>query len=473
MSWIRQSGLRAKVLITLIGAGVALLGVSTHLSFRYWKSEVVAAAEQQALLSALAARAAVEAALQAGAPDQGRRALRRLTTYAPVVGARLFDAKGAVMLAPLPGEEGRQHPRVWLPSVREIPRDGVARTDVERGIVHAFVPVAIPPAAVLEIEYSLGPVKAAMDRGGRIGLGLVIGSVFALVAILFTMLEREVVAPLSRVANLVPGAAASGGVNELSRLEAGVTQLLRQEQRAEDAAAEQRRMLEAQAGFAQVGEMAAEMAHEFKRPLTSIQSAVQLLSQEYVLEERGQRLLGAVEDQLAHLSETMRDLFMLAKPVDLQTAHVMLSAVVDGSLAQLAGHPAAAGIDVRREYDHTVEVAGDARRLEQVVLNLMLNGVEAMNGTGTLTIRVFSRGERAVLEVHDTGAGIAAAEIDRVLLPFYSTKPSGTGLGLPLVARIVAAHQGRIQIESETGRGTCVRVELPLTAASPALRRVV
>ena len=94
---------------------------------------------------------------------------------------------------------------------------------------------------------------------------------------------------------------------------------------------------------AQVGEMAAEMAHEFKRPLASIQSAIGLLAQEYVLEERGQKLIGAVEDQLAHLSETMRDLFTLAKPVGLEFERVSLGDVVDRSVALLAGHLGAFG----------------------------------------------------------------------------------------------------------------------------------
>lgn len=480
MGWrggLKRLPLRTKVLITLIGAGVTLLGISTHLSFRYWKKEAVAAAEQQALLAAASARAAVESALQSGRHDQARRALRRLMQHEPVRAAVVYSADGAVLLSGN-GEHGTVHTgMIWLPSMRELNSEGVARLDSTGLVVHAFVPVAVPPASILEVEYGLGTLRQAMDRGARLGLALVIGSVLALAAILFAMLEREVVAPIARVTDLMAPGAGAAGTDEVGRLTRGVVQLLEKEQRVEGMAAEQRRQLQEQAGLAQVGEMAAEMAHEFKRPLASIQSAVRLLSQEYVLEDRGQTLLSAVDEQLDRLSETMRDLFSLARPVGVQAERVSLRDVVDASMLQLAGHPAMEGVTFARELPHDdVAVRGDARRLEQVVLNLMVNAAEAMPHGGRMTVRFGESGDSAWLTVTDTGSGIPATEIDKVLLPFYSTKPSGTGLGLPLVARVVSAHEGQLHIDSQPGRGTTVRIDLPLDpppVAHAANRRVV
>lgn len=463
MSWrlaLQRYPLRVKVLITLVGAAVVVLGIATHLSFRYWRSEAVAAAEQQALLAAASGRTAVESGLQSGRTEYARRALRQLLAHEPVLSVRVYARDGSILISADETEEGRRPRGMWMPGPRELAPNGVVRPEAERDVVRAFVPIAVPPAAVLEVEYSLGSVKEAMDRGARLGLGLVIGTVFALAAILFTMLEREVVAPLERVTGMVRqeggGRVRSG---EFARLEAGVTALLERESQA----AAERDQLAQQAGFAQVGEMAAEMAHEFKRPLASIQSAVRLLSQEYVLEERGQKLLGAVEDQLDHLSETMRDLFALAKPVGLETELVSLRAVMGDALALLAGHPSAEGLVVIRDYpEEDVLVRGDARRLEQAAGNLMLNAAEAMPSGGELRLSFGRTAESAWFEVGDTGGGIPEGEIEKVLLPFYSTKPAGTGLGLPLVARVVSAHGGRIGIQSEVGAGTRVRVELPL-----------
>jgi signal transduction histidine kinase len=274
---LRRLPLRVKVMLTLMGAAVVLLGLATHLSFTYWKAEAVAAAEQQALLAAASARTAVESGLQAGRTENARRALQQLRAHEPVVGVRVYARDGTVMISPDEGEEGRRRPGVWMPSRLDIGRDGVARADAGGDMVRAFVPIAVPPAAVLEVEYSLGPVRRAMDRGARLGLGLVIGTFFALAAIVLTMLEREVVAPLTRMADLM-GSDGRGpaSTDEMGRLAAGVAVLLEKESQA---SAERDRLMQ-QAGFAQVGELAAEMAHAFKRPLASIQSAIQLLSQE-------------------------------------------------------------------------------------------------------------------------------------------------------------------------------------------------
>lgn len=473
MGWtatLKRYPLRVKVLITMIGAGVALLGLSTHLSFRYWKSEAVATAEQQALLVAASARTAVETGLQTGRQEQARRALLQIAGHGPVGAVRVYGADGAVLLSSHSPDEGRRPAGVWLPPVREMAAAGIVRTEPERDVVRAFMPVRAPPATLLEVEYSLGTIREAMDRGARLGMGLVIGSVFGLAAILFTMLEREVVVPLSRVSGMLRTEKPMR--DEVQRLEAGVADLLEKEHAVETLAAAQRQKIAEQAGFAQVGEMAAEMAHEFKRPLTSIQSAVNLLSQEYVLEEKGQRLLGAVETQLSLLSETMQDLFALAKPVGLELSTVLLRDTLSNALGQIAGHPAATGLEVRLDLGgDDVAIAGDGRRLEQVAANLLLNAAEAMGGAGTLTLRLGSDDGWAWFEVEDTGPGIPEAELEKVLLPFYSTKPSGTGLGLPLVARIVAAHDGRMNIDSAPGRGTRVRVELPLAQAGAAVAR--
>jgi signal transduction histidine kinase len=460
-SFLKAFPLRTKVLITLIGAAVMLLGISTHLSFRYWKKEAVATAQQQALLAAASARAAVESALQSGQQDQARRVLRRLMEHAPVRAAVVYGTDGSVLIT---GNGEPAHTgAIWLPARNDLTANGVARVDASGQVVHAYVPVAVPPASILEVEYGLGALRQAMDRGARLGLALVVGSVLALTAILFTMLEREVVAPIGRVTDLIEPGATNGHTDEVTLLARGVAELIEKEQRVEGVAAEQRRQLEEQAGFAQVGEMAAEMAHEFKRPLASIQSAVRLLSQEYVLEDRGQTLIGAVEDQLDRLSETMRDLFSLARPVGVQAEHVSLREVFDRSTLQLAGHPATNGITIKREFPaDDVFVRGDPKRLEQMLLNLMLNAAEAMHEGGELTVRFGAASASAWLTVSDTGCGIPASEVEKVLLPFYSTKPSGTGLGLPLVARVVSAHAGQLHIDSQAGRGTTVRIDLPL-----------
>jgi signal transduction histidine kinase len=121
-------------------------------------------------------------------------------------------------------------------------------------------------------------------------------------------------------------------------------------------------------------------------------------------------------------------------------------------------------------------MTGDAARLEQAVLNLCVNAVEAMPEGGTLTLTTRAADGTVDLDVTDTGVGIPPENLDKILKPFFSTKSFGTGLGLPLVARVVAAHGGRLWAESETGakggagggpHGTTFHVHLPV-AGGPA-----
>jgi signal transduction histidine kinase len=106
--------------------------------------------------------------------------------------------------------------------------------------------------------------------------------------------------------------------------------------------------------------------------------------------------------------------------------------------------------------------AFDADQMTQVLWNIALNGVEALDGRGRVGIGVGLRGSSVAIAVSDTGRGMPPEERRRIFDPFYSRKSAGTGLGLTLARRIVTAHGGQIEVESTPGRGTCLTILLPL-----------
>jgi signal transduction histidine kinase len=454
-----------------VGTVAVAVGASTWLSFRYWQREIAAAGEQQVLLAATSTRATLESTLRVGRTDAARQALHRLLGGTTLTSARAYDAGGYVLVSADPSEEGRRARGLWIPSPLELPTQGIVRTDPGGDLLRAYLPIAVPAPAVLEIELSIAPLRSALVQGGRLGIGLALVSILALGLIVLTMLEREVMEPLQRmeVALAHGAAAASSRGDEVRALEGSVQRLIERERAVEAQSRERGERLAERQGFAEVGELAAEMAHEFKRPLASIRSAIDLLEQEYVLEGSAREVLGAVNGQLERLTDTMQDLFSLARPVSLERAPQRVADLLDDALLELDRAPSGGRLEVRREYGGPGGgpwVAADRRRLRQAFANVLANAVEAMPEGGTLTIAACPRADGQVeVTVADTGAGIPAAEIGRAILPFYSTKPLGTGLGLPLVARIVAAHGGRLALESSTGRGTTVRITLP---AAPA-----
>ena len=122
--------------------------------------------------------------------------------------------------------------------------------------------------------------------------------------------------------------------------------------------------------------------------------------------------------------------------------------------------------------EREVTAAVDGQKLRQVFTNVMKNALEAIEPRrrrGRVTVDLFVEGERAVVEVADDGVGISPEDRDRIFLPFFTTKPSGTGLGMSIVKKIVDLHGGDIAIESAPGRGTRVRISLPAVPAPQPL----
>ncbi|NJD18826.1 MAG: HAMP domain-containing histidine kinase, partial [Gemmatimonadetes bacterium] len=318
MSWARRARalpVRGKLLLTVLGAAVSALGASTYFSFRYWENEALASAQRQALLAAASTQATLESAIRLGRLAPAHHALTRLREEADVTLARVYGPDGRILLSADPYEEGTRAGAVFIPDPRELPRSGLVRASEDREAVRAYLPVAIPDAGVLEVEFSVAPTMAAMERGARLGMGLMAVSLLAVGLVVVTMFEREVVAPLHRMDVLLRAGADRRGSdaprNELLSLEQSVAELLAKERQAAD----QGRQLASREGLAQVGELAAEMAHEFKRPLASIRTAMSVLQQEYELDDGGREVLQAVDGQLERLHETMQDLFSLAKPL--------------------------------------------------------------------------------------------------------------------------------------------------------------
>jgi len=464
MRWIvrlQALPVRGKLLLTVLGAAVAVLGASTYLSFRYWQEAALSTAERQALLAASSTQATVESALRLGQPEPARHSLVRLREEGAITSARVYGPRGEILLSADRYEEGRRAASVWIPEPSEIPRSGIVKMSEDGNSVRAFLPLSVPEPAVLEVQFSVADTKSAMERGARLGIGLMAGSLLAVAIIIMTMLEREVVAPLQRIDVLLRAERGRrlppANRDELRHLERSVTRLIEQEKAVQA-------QVDAREGLAQVGELAAEMAHEFKKPLSSIRTAVEVLQQEYELDEGGRHVLSAVDGQLERLYDTMQDLFSLAKPVVLPEAAVELADALDDALTALSGLLDLGGIEIRRSYEHEGRrIPGDLRRLGQAFLNVLTNAVEAMPEGGTLTISVRpAEPESVEVAIRDTGSGLDPEAVERALKPFYSTKPAGTGLGLPLVARIVAAHGGGLAIESRPHVGTTVRITLPL-----------
>jgi signal transduction histidine kinase len=459
---LRALTIRAKLVVTFVVTAVVAFGAFTFLSFHYWRHESVVTSERQALLAASATRAAIESSLRANRPEVARRNVRRLLEGGSVAAARVYDDDRVIVFSSSPTEEGQSFKGLWLATADELPQSGLARLPEEDGSVRVFIPVSAPGASVLEVVVREDRAQAAMRRGAYLGVGLVLACLLVATVLIFTVVEREVVTPIQRVEDLLPRTAepSGAGEDEIHGIERAVVRLLEDGRRAEAEALARDRKLAAQDGLARVGGLAAEMAHELKRPLASVRTAVAVLERERLVEPRGRDLLDAARGQLDHLSETLDDLFSLATPVEPTEEPFDLADALDGALLRLAGLPGAERVRVHRDYPRGIMTRGDPRKMSQAFLNLLTNGVEAMPDGGDLTISVRETPGGVRVEINDTGPGLSPEEARRVLRPFYTTKPSGTGLGLSVVTRIVERHGAALRIAGGEG-GTSVSIVFP------------
>lgn len=222
--------------------------------------------------------------------------------------------------------------------------------------------------------------------------------------------------------------------------------------------------------LAAIGELSAGIAHEIRNCLNPIAGSVEVLQRELQVTGENARLLELIVRESERLDNFIRELLDYARERPLKTERVDLAALTTETAEVARRHPSmGAGKTVRVEAPaEPVWTQVDFEQTKQVLLNLMINGLEAIDGAGTVVARVDAGNGRgkarpgfAAVEIRDTGAGIRPDELRQVFEPFYSTKQGGTGLGLAIANRIVERHGGTVEIESRVGVGTTLRLWLP------------
>jgi len=215
-----------------------------------------------------------------------------------------------------------------------------------------------------------------------------------------------------------------------------------------------------------IGMIAAGLAHELRNPLAIISATADYCLQ--VAEDPD--VCGGLEsiaNAVQSADKIIRDLLNFARPAPDHFEPVSVGAMVHSTVGMLAAECRKRGVDVNVDLPCELPpVRADRGKLQQALLNFTLNGVEAMDEGGTLTITARpTEGRTVEIEIADTGRGLAPDELERVFEPFFSTKTGGVGLGMPISRKIIEAHEGHVRIDSSPGKGATVRIALPAAMA--------
>ncbi|GED69221.1 two-component sensor histidine kinase [Brevibacillus reuszeri] len=209
-----------------------------------------------------------------------------------------------------------------------------------------------------------------------------------------------------------------------------------------------------------ISELAASVAHEVRNPLTVVRGFVQLLGEESKPQKN--EYIRLVLNELDRAEFIISDYLNLAKPQADVKSRLDIAAIAQEVSALMASYAVINGIEIVTSTKGQVYVYSNSSKVKQALMNLMKNGIEAMQECGgVLHIKVEQVDAFIVITIRDEGSGMSREQIAQIGLPFYSTKEKGTGLGLMVTCRIIESMQGSVQIKSELGKGTMVTIRLP------------
>ncbi len=228
--------------------------------------------------------------------------------------------------------------------------------------------------------------------------------------------------------------------------------------------------------LAAVGQLAAGVMHEINNPLATIGVCVTAIQARLggEVEATVKEYLAIIDHEVQRCTRIVDGLLDFSRPKELgkEKRSVDLNALVEHTLFLLKHHKRFRKVDLHREFTLDLpQIWGNEEQLIQVFMSLMLNAMDAMEHGGSLTLRTrrhTSRSDAVIAEVEDTGVGIPTADLTKIFEPFYTTKPPGrgTGLGLSICYGILEEHRGRIEVDSEPGRGSVFRMYLPVAVAA-------
>jgi two-component system sensor histidine kinase AtoS len=326
----------------------------------------------------------------------------------------------------------------------------------------------VPPLRLV-LAAPAAPFVRPFERAARLGLGvlMVVAMIALLVSALLTgrvtrSLERMTVAAEAVAAGDLQRTVDVGGRDEVGRL-AGAFNAMTDSLRQTLAELSQQRALAA------VGEFAASLAHEVRNSLTAIRIDLQHATRHASDAGQAAPLVSRALDNVRRLDSTVTGALRVARSGQHPMTRIDLLPLLQRAMASAepSFQERSASLKPLEGAGEPFEVDGDASALEQLFLNLLLNAAQAVEAGGRAQVTMDSADDRIVVGISDDGPGVGRAELAAFGTVLRSSKPGGTGLGLPIAQRIAAAHGGSLRIESAKGRGTTVFVTLPRLQASP------
>lgn len=497
------TSLKAKFIIIAILILTAAIGISSWRTLKMQRDQLVAAAEEKVVMLTDTIERSITNAMREGRSKDVQAIVQEVGKHADIEKVSIFDSEGRIRISSEPEERGKRltsSPLKHYMGFIEKNLPFVFEEEENGKKVHSIVkPILNRPQCYgchdprhkvngfLHIDLSLAKAKAQIASIHRFVLFSAMLTVASLSFALWILLSRLVSRPVSLLMETM-GRVEKGDLgarvrvksrDELGRLGESFNDMIRRLQEAKQALeAEHQRQLEQAEKMASLGQLALAIAHEVKNPLAGVSGAMQVLAEDYSLDDPKREIIDEMLHQIRRLDKTVKDLLSYARPASPEPVPCQVSDLLERALFLIRQQVRESKVSIMTDYAEGLPpIHADPQQIQQVFLNIALNAIQAMPDGGTLavTTRAISHQPSAISEkpsiggngwvevvFSDTGHGIPPEDLKKVFQPFFTTKHRGTGLGLPICQRIVDQHGGTIHIESDVGKGTTVIVRLPV-----------
>jgi len=492
-----RSSLKLKLTLFILFILGVTVGIAPWSAIKMQERQLLTASQEHLTAMQELLKTIIATSMIAEDRENVQRVVEVMGLHEDVKEVRVFDTKGVIHFSSNREERGTRLSASEEASYHGL-TDPMLVVREEGGVRHTVLqPMFNQPACfkchpsdqkvigILQISLSLDETWAQLAnlRRSAFMATLITGGV--VIIGIWLALTRLVDQPLQQLVTVM-GRAEGGDLSaraeirnpdEIGRLAAHFNTMI---SKLDDAQVELKRYHQEQLGradrLATIGQMAAAMAHEIRNPLTAISGVMSVLSRDFPAADPRRDIVHEIHLLIERLNKSVQEILQYSRPSQPHFQPAGLEEVVDRTLSLLEGEMRKARIHVVKEAapeaGESPVVNIDPQQIQQVLMNLILNAMQATAPGGQISIRTHAvespGGTGSVcIEVVDTGKGMTPEEAAQAFDPFFSTKAKGTGLGLAIAKQTVEQHRGRISLQSAPGQGTCVRVELPASHSKP------
>jgi len=484
--------LKARFIVFLTLILTIAIGVSSYIHLRIQYNQLMDVSRERLMDVAETIEKSLKTFMLNGWSNEVRNIIETVGTLPEFEKVRIFSKEGIVLISSLPEEKGR---KVDAQELKNFHKQNFKTTfdqkNFEQPVFYIIKPILNQPPCfrchgpvlnqingVLEVEVSMrkfheriSTVRKSMMTSVLVTMLVLTISIVFLLSYLVNRPIKSLVTTMRKAekgdltARVKPDDTLEFG--ELGRNFNSMISKLEKAQKDLKRLHEQR--MQRADRLATLGELSAGIAHEIKNPIAGISGAMQILMGDLPENDHRREIFEEILKQIDRIDQNIKDLLSYAKTAKPALQQQNINNVIRQVVFLIQERAAQKGIEVVTELDETIpKIEIDEKQIQQVLVNLGLNGIQAMPSGGVL--RIFSKHWYSPNKEHfveiwvkDSGRGISPQDMSRIFTPFFTTRHTGTGLGLSISQKIIHQHHGKIEVNSRLGEGTCFTILLSVT----------